>query len=91
MPLVSGEAANPKPRTMATRFGSTTMTAAIRRSVAKALHGLSDECSALATRLIENSAANEHNEARLRLRWATSVAVLVVGDASTYLAEKASP
>ena len=67
------------------------MTAAIRRPLAKALHTLSDRCSTFANHLIENSAAAERNDARLRLRWATSVAALVIGDASTYLAEKASP
>jgi hypothetical protein len=67
------------------------MTVAIRRSVAQALHALSDECSSLASRLIENSAEAEHNQARLRLRWTSSVAALVVGDASAYLAEKVSP
>jgi len=66
------------------------MIAAIRRSIAGATHTLSDGCSALANRLIENSAPAEHNVARLRLRWAASVAVMVVGDASAYLAEKTS-
>jgi phage shock protein A len=41
------------------------MTAAIRRSVAQALHALSDGCSSLANRLVEHRAEAEHNQARL--------------------------